>query len=152
MRRYRSLIVLGVTAAILGVALWLGQRPTGHATLEACLDAHAEAARAGDVAGYLACLSAPLRSRTLESYPDTDKLREAIRQNNRTLKSVVQVGEPEITGAQAKVFLDEVRPAGTRRICYHLERGNNGWLISGIEAPQDVPTVIPFGTHVKDVP
>jgi hypothetical protein len=50
------------------------------------------------------------------------------------------------------VDVDEVRRGGTRRLRFRLERSGKGWLIVAIGPPQTIPTPIPYGTHISQVP
>jgi hypothetical protein len=63
-----------------------------------------------------------------------------------------QVLEPLVTGPTAFIDVDEIRATGTRRTRFRLERGGRGWLIVAIGAPQEIPTPVPYGTHVSKVP
>jgi hypothetical protein len=60
--------------------------------------------------------------------------------------------EPEVSGTAALVDVDRGRRDGAQRVRFRLERGRGGWLIVGIDPPKEVPTVIPYGTHVSKVP
>ena len=41
---------------------------------------------------------------------------------------------------------------GVQRVRFRLQRDGGGWRIVGIDAPQPLPTVIPYGTHISKVP
>jgi hypothetical protein len=148
------IIVLAVLLAVGALVVWrLGRRSApGHATPAGCVEAYAEACKEGDVAGYLRCLGGPLHAEGQRQAASPGKLAEQLRHSMTDVKSWVQVGEVEVVGGSARVEADVVRPEGTRRVRFRLERSATGWLIAAVDAPQDVPTPIRFGTHVSTIP
>jgi hypothetical protein len=147
MKRYRMpLLVLAAVALLAGAALWSQRRDAGFAGPAECVEAYRDACAAGDVAGALACLGGPLRAES-EHTASAASLR-------REMAGVVSWAqhEPEIDGAAARVDVDRGRRDGVQRVRFRLERGGGSWGIVGIDAPQPVPTVIPYGTHVSKVP
>jgi hypothetical protein len=68
------------------------------------------------------------------------------------VKSWTQVGAAAVAGSTAEVEVDEVRPDRTRRIRFRLEQSGDGWLITQIEAPKDMPATIPYGTPITAQP
>jgi hypothetical protein len=138
--------------AILAVRLAPSPGRTGYATPTACLDAYREACLAGDPTGYLNCLGEPLRSQAAQRFADQNALAEYLQRSIKDAKSWVELGSPEVAGSTAVIDVEEVRTAGSLRTRFHFQRLGRGWLIVQIEQPQEVPTSIPFGTHVSQVP
>jgi hypothetical protein len=151
MKRLRMRMVLVLTLAFLALALYWSPRRAGYATPTECLDRYGEAGRAGDVARYRSCLGEPLRSEMERRFPDAAALAEFLRASMKDIKSWVQL-EPRIDGSAARVDVEEVRVTGQRRLRFQLARSGKGWLIVGIEQPQEVSPVIPYGTHISKVP
>jgi hypothetical protein len=143
--RFGLLVVLIVAALLVARR---GRSTKAFATAAECLDAYSEACRRGDVENYLACLEGPLRERMRRRFRDSDDLAEYLRREMRDLKSWVQV--PESDGDdEAVIAVEEVRSTGTRRIRFRLVRGGSTWRIAAIDAPQNVPAVVPYGTPVS---
>jgi hypothetical protein len=152
MRRLRIVIPLLVVliAAALAVRWMAGTR--GFATPTECIEAYREASLAGDVPRYLDCLAEPLRARMLNRFADPQRLGMAIKEPMQDIKNWGQSVERTEGEPTAFVNVDEVRATGTRRVRYHLEQTGRGWLISAIDPPREVPTPIPFGTHIGEAP
>ncbi|GIW79884.1 MAG: hypothetical protein KatS3mg105_1691 [Gemmatales bacterium] len=148
---FRVALIVAITIGVLGPAAWYASRQNGYPSPQDCLDAYAEARKAGNVPMFLGCLAPPLRQRMNTQFPDADAFAESLRGSMKDVKSWVQL-DAVVDGATATVDVDEVLASGTRRIRFHLERTGQNWLISKIEAPKDVPGTIPFGTDVTKVP
>jgi hypothetical protein len=147
MKRYRvPLLVLATVALLTGAAIWSQRRAAGFADPTECVEAYRDACAAGDVAGALACLGGPLRAESERTISAASLRRE--------LAGVVSWAqhEPETDGAAARVDVDRGRRDGVQRVRFRLQRDGGGWRIVGIDAPQPVPTVIPYGTHISKVP
>jgi hypothetical protein len=152
--RLRHLAGLLVIAALLVLLVrWFGPTSaSGFATPQECVAAYAKASLEGDVAGYRRCLTVDRRAESERRFPDSAKLAEELRSSMAEVKSWVQNGDSEAEESGARVAVDVVRPEGTRRIVFHLERGPRGWLIDRVDEPQEVHTPIRHGTHVSAVP
>jgi hypothetical protein len=147
MKRLRfSLLVLAALALLAGVAWWAQRRSPGFADPAECVEAYREACAAGDVAGYLACLADPVRAEAERTATPAALQKE--------LAGVVSWAqrEPSVSGAAAHVDVERGRRDGVQRIRFQLRRCRGGWSIVGIDSPQPVPTVVPYGTHVSKVP
>jgi hypothetical protein len=151
MKRLRVGIVLVLTPVLLALAVYWSPGRSGFATPAECLDAYREASRAGDVAAYRSCLGEPLRSENARRFADAGALAAFLRDDMKDVKSWVQLLDPGAEGTVARVDIEEVRSTGTRRLRFHLARSGAGWLIVGVEPAQEVPAIIPYGTHVSKV-
>lgn len=151
MKRLRLLSMV-VTMALLALALyWSPRRQAGFASPAECVAAFGEAYKDGDAERYLNCLAEPLRSQVRRQYADMRELSQSLHRESKDTVSWAQTAGGN-EGRRAFVEVDEVRPSGTRRLRFRLERDRGGWRIAAIETPRDIPTAIPYGTHVKDVP
>jgi hypothetical protein len=151
MKRRRLLLLLAAAAAA-GLAVVLARparRPAGFATPADCLDAYAAAGQAGDTAAYLSCLAEPLRSETTQRFADERDLADWLRQQMKDVKGWTQRPQSQMAAA-AEVDVDEVRPGGTRRARYRLERQGGGWLIAAVGPAREVPGGVRYGTHVGE--
>jgi hypothetical protein len=142
MNRFRVIGPLLLVAAALGAALWWSARPNGFATPQKCVETYRDALVSGNGEAYLNCLAEPLRSEMRGRLTDP-----ALRRSAEGLKGWTQL-EPEIDGARASIFVDEIRTMETCRTRFRLERSGQGWLIVGIDAPRILPQTVPYGTHV----
>src|SRR5262249_39254045 len=124
MKRRRLVLILALAVSAM-VGYWSMRRPPGDPTPAACLDAYPDALADGDVARYRSCLGEPLRTekRSLTS-PE-------LRLEMEGLKGWTCL-EPVIEGTTARVDVDQIRPAGTCRVRFHLQRSGRGWLIVGL--------------------
>jgi hypothetical protein len=149
MNRYRILLFAALALALLAAAIfWPSGRKPGFATPDACLEAYRDAYLAGDLDRYLSCLGEPLRS---EKQRAAGQLAEELRQESDGVSSWVR-HETTIDGATAQVEVEEVRRRGNRRVRFHFERFDDGWLIVGIHPSPQKPAAIPYGTRVGEEP
>jgi hypothetical protein len=141
-------LTVALTLALLALAVSRSWRtgPANFATPADCLDALREASAAGDVGRYLGCLGEPLRSQKQRSLRPAD-----LRRDMEGVKSWSQL-EPEIQGTTASVEVDRARASGTSRTRFRLERFGGGWLIVGIDRPQEITPPVRYGTHVSEAP
>jgi hypothetical protein len=151
-RRRSACVRLGLLALVVVTVFLVVRRERpggGFKTAADCLDAYCDAASRGDVAAYLACLDVPLREQLQRRFPSADDLAAHLRRETQDLKSWVQLPESD-NDPEAYIAVEEVRSAGKRRVRYRLVRAASTWRIAAIEAPRDVPTVVPYGTPVSD--
>jgi hypothetical protein len=141
-------LALALTLTLLALAVWRSGRtgPANFATPADCLDALREASAAGDVERYLSCLGEPLRSQKQHALRPAD-----LRRDMDGVKSWSQL-EPEVQGTTATVEVDRARASGTSRTRYRLERSGRGWLIVGMDRPQEITPPVRYGTHVSEAP
>jgi hypothetical protein len=148
MRRRRVVLTLALALGLLALAVcrpWRGG-PANFATPADCLDALREASAAGDVERYLNCLGEPLRSQKQRSLSPAD-----LRRDMEGVKSWSQL-EPDVQGTTATVEVDRARASGTSRTRFRLERSGGGWLVVGMDRPQEITPPVRYGTHVSEAP
>jgi hypothetical protein len=147
MRRRRLVLTLALTLALAALAVWWSWRtgPANFATPADCLDALREASVAGDVERYLNCLGEPLRSQQQSLRPAD------LRRDMEGVKSWSQL-EPEVRGTTATVEVDRARANGTSRTRFRLERFGRGWLVVGMDRPQEIAPPVRYGTHISEAP
>lgn len=147
MKRLGLIVVLGV--ACLAAVYWFRPQPEREApaTEKACLDALFDACSSGDVSAYLHCLDQPLQAEVRRKFPDDQTLAVQLQQYAQGIQSRVYLPAP---GGAHDWRVDEVRVSGTRRWTIRLKRSRGGWCVRAMENPQQVPTVIPYGTHIGE--
>ena len=149
--RVRAITSSIVTIALLALVLFWSKIPSGFSTPADCVEAVGTASKQGQAERYLQCLAEPLRSETRQKYADLNELATALRRQMQDVKSWTQILEGSSEDSLAHVDVDLVRPAGTTRVRFRLERSSRGWLITNITPPEEIPSPIPYGVHVKDV-
>jgi hypothetical protein len=105
---------------------------------------------AGDTNRFVGCLTDPLRWHCDGKCVGGEKTCELLREEMKDIKGWSQSVELE-DERNALVTVDEVRTGGTRRVRYRLEQTNRGWLMAEIVDIKNVPTSVPFGTHISKV-
>jgi hypothetical protein len=143
-RKAQSL-TFAVLAIALGIALLRGVRfrtvPTEpQDTIYAMLNA----AKAGDVKGYLAAytgsMEEALRQSVSESY---------LRESTAGVKGTA-VSDPEkISSTQVKIRVEYIYQDRNETQIMYLDQTPKGWKISRTENQERVKTLIPYGTPVK---
>jgi hypothetical protein len=159
-RQLQILATAGLTLVLLILAVRGSLSSKRFASPEDCLGAYYEACQAGDLEPYLRCWAAPFRSEIRQELGGRDHSAELLRQ--KAVKNWVVVAEPAAglqtsdfelrTRAEvpASVLVDEVRPAGIKRVRFQLELNSGSWLITGIVPVAERQPPVPFGTEVRD--
>jgi hypothetical protein len=143
MKWLRLAIPLTMAVLILAMALRWASGSKGFATPGECVEAYRDAILADDADRFRECLADTLRS-------PPPPITEAIRTPMKEIKGWSQSVET-LDSRSAVVTVDEIRTASTRRVRYRLERTSGGWLIAEIGQAKDVPTTVPYGTHISKV-
>ena len=145
--RMAILLVIVLGAGALAARLSLSSR--GYATPAACMEAYREAILAGDAPRFLDCLAEPLRSQHNGRCVDSVEMVGILKSKVHDVKAWGQSVQMQPGDSIAVVDVDEVRVHGTRRVRYRLEQTSRGWLIAEIGPPKDMPTEVPYGTHIS---
>jgi hypothetical protein len=145
----RLLLPLLVVLALLAGVIYWSARPRGFSTPGQCVEAYRDALAAGDQSRYMSCLAPPLRTQMQEE-PEERFQANALRFKEH-IKGWRQSVESE-QDSTAAVLVNEVSVLGTVQRRYRLERSGSGWLIAAIEQGKEVPTPVPYGTHISKVP
>ncbi len=148
MKKSRSLILLVVAVCLLASVYWWSRRssPRGTERPEQCLDDYYESLQSGERDKWRRCLDEPLRAR-MEQH-DFDIARREL----KDVKNLVQIAGPAESETVRWVDVDEVRPAGVRRLRYHLRRDSRGWIIAAIDPPREISSPTRYGAPVGDEP
>jgi hypothetical protein len=153
----KRLLAGAITAAVIGLLLWSGPRggapgptdqgaltpglesetepPSRFAAAEARLRDLLDRGRIGDVPGYLAAFTGPLRDRlereARERGPDGfagDLRRAADARKSHAIFAAVSDG-PDA----CRIVVEAVYPDRNERQAYRLERTPSGWLVAAVE-------------------
>lgn len=150
MKRRRILLALGITFVLLMLAILWAPREQQYATPAECVEAHWAGREAGNVDKILNTFWWPLNME--RRFDSRSQMAENLRATMKEVKSWVLLPIRGPEGARAVIDVDEIRTTGTRRTRVYLERHGIGWWIDRIDRPEDVPTPIPYGTHISKVP
>jgi hypothetical protein len=146
-----------LTVAVLVAALGVGAaRKVGwrlsreEAAPQDTVYAMLNAARAGNVKGYLATCTGAMESGVRQTLAETSEVRFAqyLRDSNAKLKGVA-VADPHIGGREATVRVEYVYQDRNEAQRMYLEKGPKGWKIARVDDDERVKTLIPYGTPVK---
>jgi len=160
MTKARKTHLLTVAALILALGIALGQKegwrwwqgapkepPTPQDTIYAMLDA----ARAGNVAAYLACYSGALQASLQQSARESTEAGFAryLRDSNAAIKGVA-VNDPQpVAENEVGVRVEYVYQERNEAQTMHLEKVNGAWKITRVDGAERVKTLIPYGTPVQ---
>ncbi len=121
--------------------------PTPQDTVYAMLDA----ARAGDVNGYLGSytgqMAAALRQSLAESTPAG--FAQYLRDSNAAIKGIA-INEPQtLTDREVKLRVEYVYKDRNEAQFFYLERTGSAWKIARVDGAERVKTLVPYGTPVQ---
>jgi hypothetical protein len=156
----KRLLAGAITAAVIGLLVWSGLRggtsvpsdpsamafgptaapepPSSFAAAEARLRDLLEQGRRGDVQGYLAAFTGPLRDRLERAARErggngfADDLRRAA---DARKSHAIFAAEPDGPDA-CRIVVEAVYPDRNARQTYRLELTPSGWLVVAVEAPR----------------
>ncbi|MGO9471799.1 MAG: hypothetical protein ACLQIB_53570 [Isosphaeraceae bacterium] len=153
----KRLLAGAITAAVVGLILWSGLQgsapePTDRGMIAAGpapalepaspfaealarLGDLLEAGRRGDVQGYLAAFTGPLRDRALREVRERgqDGFADDLRRAAAARKShAIFTAEPDGPDA-CRIVVEAVYPDCNERQTYHLERTPSGWLVAAVD-------------------
>lgn len=115
-------------------------------TIYAMLDA----ARDGDVEGYIACHTGEM-ARQLEQSRDEmtpERFARYLADRNREIKGIA-INEPEMPSAdQARIRVEYVYQDRNEVQQVYLGKVGGDWKIQGVDAAERVKTLVPYGTPV----
>jgi hypothetical protein len=156
-------LAAAITVLILGAALWFGRardaaspRPTESEarTPEACIERMFEAARRGDVAGYLECFSGPERQRLERDLAgrSPDAYRQSLIDAVATLKGRAVFASGAASGPSQPIAytVDRVYENRTERQIYELVQESGIWRIRDVRPASAFQPVKAYGTPVYE--
>ena len=110
-----------------------------------------DAARTGDVTGYLACYTEPLASGLRQALAESGEPAFAryLRDSHAALKGAAVSDPQPVTGSEVTVRVEYVYQDRNEAQTLYLQKGSKGWKISRADSDQRVRTLIPYGTPVK---
>lgn len=110
-----------------------------------------DAARDGDVRGYLACYTGPMESslRQIVKEKGEASLADYIRRFNSSVKGVA-IQEPQsVAENELRVRVEFVYSDRNEAQIYYLQQAGGGWRIARQENTEGVKALVPYGTPVE---
>lgn len=160
MTRERKTHVVTIAALMVALGIALGQKagwripraaPAAPATPQDAIYGMLDAARSGDVAGYLACYAGTLERSLRQSVRESTETAFAkyLRDSNAAIKGVAvmepqALGENEVSARVEYVYQDR-----NESQTMHLVKADGRWKIDRVDGAGRVNTLIPYGTPVK---
>jgi hypothetical protein len=111
-----------------------------------CVEAYYRTLKDADERGFRECLADELR----RHYAERGPLAADLQARGRDLRGWV-VFAAESAPEGMSVVVEEQYSAGRRRQKLLLARVGSSWRVARIEAAQDLPQDIPYGTHISQV-
>lgn len=121
--------------------------PTPQDAIYAMLDA----ARAGDINGYLASYTGQMETSLKQSLAETTgpAFAKYLQDSNTAIKGVA-ISEPQtLTDREVKVRVEYVYQDRNEAQSVYLEKVAKNWKISRVDGAERVKTLVPYGTPVQ---
>jgi len=160
MTKERKTHVLTIAALILALGIALGQKegwrwgqgaPKEPPSPQDAIYGMLDAARAGNVAAYLACYSGSMQASLQQSVRESGEAGFAkyLRDSNAAIMGVA-VSDPQPAGDnEVSVRVEYVYQERNEAQTVHLERVSGAWKIARVEGAERVKTLVPYGTPVQ---
>lgn len=130
--------------------------PEAGAALSRPVEEAFDAARRGDLETYLAQFGEPLRGQLTQTRGEKGDgyLRDYLRRLSEPVKGIaVRLSEQqEVAPETLRCPVELVYQDRNEVQSFTLKRAGGRWLIERIDSVRAAPTLIPYGTHIKDVP
>ncbi|MEO7651288.1 MAG: hypothetical protein ABIZ80_12550 [Bryobacteraceae bacterium] len=110
-----------------------------------------DAARAGDVKGYMASYSGQMETSLKQSLAETTEAAFAryLQESNASVKGIA-ISEPQVlTDRETKVRVEYVFQDRNEAQFMYLEKYPTGWKIARVDGAERVKTLVPYGTPVQ---
>jgi hypothetical protein len=155
----RKTHIATIAALILAIGVALGQKqgwrwggssqdspPTPQDAIYAMLDA----ARAGNVAAYLASYTGTMQASLQQSVRESTEAGFAkyLRDSNSAIKGVA-ISDPQTVDDTTSVRVEYVYEERNEAQTVHLETVNGVWKIARVEGAERIKTLVPYGTPVQ---
>ncbi len=110
-----------------------------------------DAARDGDVRGYLRCYTGQMDStlRQIVTEKGAPALAAYIRNFNASIKGVALQEPQPVSDREVRLRVEFVYQDRNEAQLYYLEQAGGEWKISRLENTQGVQTPVPYGTPVE---
>lgn len=110
-----------------------------------------DAAREGDVAGYLSYYTGQMEASLKQAVAEQGKAAFGayLKETNAPIKGIA-ITEPQVlTDREVKARVEYVYADRNEIQIFHLEKQDNQWKIARLETAERIKTLIPYGTPVQ---
>jgi hypothetical protein len=109
-----------------------------------------DAARAGDVNGYLACYGEPLRKQLKATQDEMtfSGFGKYLTERNREIKGIAISEAETLSATRVKIRVEYVYQDRNETQDFHLGKLGGEWRITQIDGAERVETLVPYGTPV----
>ena len=160
MTRERKTHVLTIAALIVALGIALGQKegwrwgqgtPKEPPSPQDAIYGMLDAARAGNVAAYLACYSGEMQASLRESVRESTEAGFAkyLRDSNAAIKGVAVSDPQTLSDSEVSVRVEYVYQERNEAQTMRLEKVGGAWKIARVDGEERVKTLIPYGTPVQ---
>ena len=154
--RTACILTAALLAAIAGLALAPGirlpllRRPAPSEPQDS-IYAMLNAARAGDVKGYMGAYTGSMEASLRETIAESSEpaFAQYLKSSAATIKGVALSDRENISESAAKVRVEYVYEDRNEVQTIYLERRPEGWKIARTDTSERIPTLTPYGTPVK---
>src|SRR5262249_3493213 len=144
------LLALGVALVQKQGWLWRASAQTEPASPQDAVYAMLDAARAGNVAAYLASYTGSMAASLGQSVRESAVagFGRYLRDSNAAIKGVA-ISDPQQTAGNAvSLRVEYVYEQRNEAQTVHLEKVNGAWKIARVEGAERIKTLVPYGTPV----
>jgi len=109
-----------------------------------------DAARDGDVDGYLACFSGQMEKTLRQSVAEMSNsgFADYLKTNNKQIKGFAMYAPTEVSESAVDVQVEYVYADRNEAQRFRLERLSGHWTITKVDGIERVETIVPYGTPV----
>jgi hypothetical protein len=110
-----------------------------------------DAARRGDVKGYLACYAGQMSASLARSVAETGEARFAayLKESNAAIKGVALAEPGALNDREVKLRVEYIYQDRNEAQWMYLEKTPAGWKIARVDGAERVKTLVPYGTPVE---
>ena len=109
-----------------------------------------DAARDGDVDGYLACFSGQMEKTLRQSVTEMSNsgFADYLQTNNKQIKGFAMYEPTEVSERAVDLRVEYVYADRNEAQIFRLEKLSNRWAITKVDGIERVETIVPYGTPV----
>ncbi len=146
-----ALMLLAVGIIVGQKYKWKPPAPPADPTPQDAVYGMLDAARAGDVRGYLASYTGQMETALRQSLAETTeaKFGQYLKDSNAAIKGVAIDATQALTDRETKLRVEYVYQDRNEAQTIFLEKNGQTWRIARVEGAERVKTLVPYGTPVQ---
>ena len=109
-----------------------------------------DAAREGDVAGYLSCFGGQMEKALRQSVAEMtpDRFARYLTENNKLIKGIAMYKPEAVSDSAVDVRVEYVYADRNEAQRFRVEKLSGAWVITKVDGVERVETIVPYGTPV----